>query len=80
MRLPANCVMQNKIGYLPKCPVGRSSHEVRRYYASFHRQAQSWTKPMRVVAKLEWRASFTRASGAFYNQRSAAEQRIKDEE
>jgi len=53
---------------------------VRRYYASFHRQAQGWTKPMRVVAKLEWRASFTRASGAFYNQRSAAEQRIKDEE
>jgi hypothetical protein len=28
--------------------------EVRRYYASFTYQAQSWKKPRRVVAKVEW--------------------------
>jgi hypothetical protein len=34
IRLPANRVLQDKIGYLLKRPVGRPSHEVRRYYAS----------------------------------------------
>jgi len=33
----------------------RPPHEVRRYYASFSYQAQSWKKPRRVVAKVEWR-------------------------
>jgi hypothetical protein len=32
IRLPANRVLQEKIGYLLKRPVGRPSHEVRRYY------------------------------------------------
>jgi DDE family transposase len=53
-RLPANRVLQEKIGYLLKRPVGRPPHEVRRYYASFSYQAQSWKKPRRVVAKVEW--------------------------
>jgi hypothetical protein len=34
-RLPANRVVQDKIGYLLKRPVGRLPHEVRRYFASF---------------------------------------------
>ena len=46
--------MQDKIGYLLKRPVGRPPHEVRRYYASFRYQAQSWNKPRHVVAKIEW--------------------------
>src|SRR5438876_2797542 len=50
-RLPANRVLQDKIGYLFKRPVGRPPQEVRRYYASFRYQAGSWTKPRRVVAK-----------------------------
>jgi hypothetical protein len=54
IRLPANRVLQDKIGYLLKRPVGRSPREVRRYYASFRYQAGSWTKPRRVVAKVEW--------------------------
>ena len=54
IRLPANSVLQHRIGYLLKRPVGRPSHEVRRYYASFGYQAQSWNKPRRVVAKVEW--------------------------
>jgi hypothetical protein len=37
-----------------KRPVGRPPHEVRRYYASFTYQPQSWSKPRRVVAKVEW--------------------------
>jgi len=35
-------------------PVGRPSNEVRRSYASFSYQTGSWTKPRRVVAKVEW--------------------------
>ena len=35
IRLPANQVLQNRIGYLLKRPVGRPPNEVRRYYANF---------------------------------------------
>ena len=49
IRLPANRVLQDKIGYLLKRPVGRPPQEVRRYY-----RAGSWNKPRRVVAKVEW--------------------------
>ena len=45
---------RSRIGYLLKRPVGRPPNEVRRYYASFSYQAGSWTKPRRVVAKVEW--------------------------
>jgi len=54
IRLPANNVLQESIGYLLKCPVDRPPIEVRRYYASFSYQAQSWKTPRRVVAKAEW--------------------------
>jgi hypothetical protein len=54
IRLPANRVLQESIGYLLKRPVGRPPLEVRRYYASFTHQAQSWKKSRRVVAKVEW--------------------------
>ena len=54
IRLPANRILQDRIGYLLRRPVGRPSHEVRRYYASFSYQAQSWKKARRVVAKVEW--------------------------
>jgi hypothetical protein len=46
--------LQDRIGYLLKRPVGRPPHEVRRYFASFSYQAQSWNKSRRVVAKVEW--------------------------
>ena len=93
IRLPANRVLQEKIGYLLKRPVGRPPHEVRRYYASFTYQAQSWKKPRRVVAKIEWhpgelypRVGFVVTSlarpaervVAFYNQRGTAEQWIRE--
>jgi Transposase DDE domain group 1 len=34
--------------------VGRPPNKVRRSYASFSYRAGSWTKPRRVVAKVEW--------------------------
>jgi Transposase DDE domain group 1 len=93
IRLPANRILQEKIGYLLKCPVGRPPHEVRRYFASFSYQAQSWGKPRRVMAKVEWhpgelypRVGFIVTNLArpaervvtFYNQRGTAEQWIKE--
>jgi hypothetical protein len=53
IRLPANGVLQGRIGYLLTRPVGRPPNHVRRSYANFHYQAGSWTKPRRVVAKVE---------------------------
>ena len=38
IRLPANRVLQERIGYLLKRPVGRPSNDVRRSYASFTKQ------------------------------------------
>ena len=93
IRLPANRVLQDRIGYLLKRPVGRPPHEVRRYYASFSYQAQSWNKPRLVVAKVEWHpgqlcptigfiiSNLPRSPEgivAFYNQRGTCEQYIKE--
>src|SRR5918911_412386 len=92
IRLPANAVLQASIGWLLKRPVGRPPHEVRRYHASFRYQAGSWTKPRRVVAKVEWhpgelypRVGFIVTNMArpaervvaFYNRRGTAEQHIE---
>ena len=93
IRLPANRVLQNRIGHLLKRPIGRPPHGVRRFYASFSYQAQSWKTPRRVVAKVEWhpgelypRVGFIVTNlarpaervVAFYNQRGTAEQWIKE--
>jgi hypothetical protein len=93
IRLPANTVLQNRIGHLLKRPIGRPPHEVRRYFASFSYQAQTWKKSRRVVAKGEWhpnelypRVGFIVTTlarpaervVAFYNQRGTAEQWIKE--
>ncbi len=65
IRLPTNSILQSKIGYLLKRPVGRPPHELRRYFASFSYQAQSWSKPRRVAARSSGTpASFIRASGS----------------
>jgi hypothetical protein len=93
IRLPANQVLQDKIRHLLKRPVGRPPHEVRRYYASFRYQAQSWNKPRHVVAKVEWHpgelypsvgfiitnlARSAEGIVAFYNRRGTCEQYIKE--
>jgi glycine/D-amino acid oxidase-like deaminating enzyme len=51
IRLPANQVLQNRIGYLLKRPIGRPPNEVRRCYANFTCRAASWSKPRRVIAE-----------------------------
>jgi DDE family transposase len=93
IRLPANAVLQRRIAHLLTRPVGRPPHEVRRVYASFRYQAQTWTRSRRVVAKVEWhpgelypRVGFLvtnlcrppESIVAFYNQRGTAEQWIKE--
>jgi hypothetical protein len=93
IRLPANRVLQDKIGHLLKRPVGRPPQEMRRYYSSFSYQAGSWNKPRRVVAKVEWhpgelypRVGFIVTNlarpaervVAFYNHRGTCEQYIKE--
>jgi Transposase DDE domain group 1 len=54
IRLPANRILRDRSGYLLNRPVGRPPNEVRRFYANFTYQAGSWTKPRRVIAKVEW--------------------------
>ena len=54
IRLPANSVLQERIGHLLTRPVGRPPKKPQVFFASFTYQAQSWTKPRRVVAKVEW--------------------------
>jgi hypothetical protein len=93
IRLPANPVLQDKIGHLLKRPIGRPPHEIRRYYGSFRYQAQSWNKPRHVVAKIEWHpgelypqvgfivtnlARSAEGIVAFYNRRGTCEQYIKE--
>ena len=93
IRLPANRILQDRIGYLLTRPVGRPPHEVRRYYANFRYQAASCTTSRRVLAKVEWhpgelypRVGFivTNLSRpvervvAFYNKRGTCEQWIKE--
>jgi hypothetical protein len=93
IRLPANRILQDRISYLLTRPVGRPPNHIRRSYANFHYQAGSWTKPRRVVAKVEWhpgelypRVGFIVTNMArvaenvvgFYNKRGTCEQHIKE--
>jgi Transposase DDE domain group 1/Glycosyl transferase family 2 len=92
IRLPANQILQGRIGYLLKRPIGRPPNEVRRFHANFSYQAATWTKPRRVIAKVEWhpgelypRVGFivTNMSRpaervvAFYNKRGTCEQYLR---
>src|SRR3954453_10720466 len=92
IRLPANAVLHRKIAHLLTRPVGRPPHEVRRSYASFRYQAQSWSRSRRVVAKVEWhpgeldpRVGFLVTNlarppervVAFYNGRGSGSERVR---
>jgi Transposase DDE domain group 1 len=93
IRLPAKAVLQERIAHLLTRPVGRPPKKPQVFHASFSYQAQSWTKPRRVVAKVEWhqgelypRVGFlvTNLSRPaervvkFYNGRGTAEQWIRE--
>ena len=93
IRIPSNDVLMASIRHLLTRPVGRPSYKPKVLYASFSYQAQSWERPRRVVAKVEWhwdqlfpRVGFivTNMTGwskkvvKFYNGRGTAEQWIKE--
>jgi hypothetical protein len=93
IRLPANRVLQERIGHLLTRPVGRPPKRPQVFFASFSYQAQSWTRPRRVVAKVEWhrgelypRVGFIVTNlkrppervVRFYNGRGTAEQWIRE--
>ena len=91
--IPANSVLMNSIGHLLTRPVGRPSYKPKVFYESFSYQAESWDRPRRVVAKVEWhwdellpRVGFTVTNMTgwskkvvkFYTGRGTAEQWIKE--
>lgn len=93
IRLRANKVLERRIAHLLRRRSGRSSNQVERHYANFTYQAKSWSKPRRVVAKVEWypgelfpRVGFVVTTLTvpdervfeFYNRRGTAEQYIKE--
>jgi hypothetical protein len=93
IHLPANDVLLEEIRYLLTRPVGRPPKKPIVYFTCFEYRAATWTKPRRVVAKVEWHrgelyprvgfivTNLTWSAGevvAFYNQRGTAEQWIKE--
>lgn len=93
IRLRANKVLERRIAHLLRRRSGRPSNQVERHYANFTYQAKSWSKPRRVVAKVEWypgelfpRVGFVVTTLTvpdervfeFYNRRGTAEQYIKE--
>ena len=94
IRLPSNAVLKEKIAHRLTRPVGRPSQtKVKRLYEDFEYQAQSWDKPRRVIAKIEWHPGelFPKIGFIvtnlpmepdwvvrFYNQRGTAELHIKE--
>ena len=93
IRLPANSVLQERIGHLLTRPVGRPPKKPQVFHASVSYQAESWSKPRRVVAKVEWhqgelypRVGFIVTNlkrpaeriSKFYNGRGTAEQWLKE--
>jgi hypothetical protein len=93
IRLPTNPVLQERIAHLLTRPVGRPPKKPQVFHASFTYQAQSWAKPRRIVAKVEWHqgelyprvgflvTNLTRPAERvvrFYNGRGTAEQWIKE--
>ena len=93
MRLPGNAVLEDSIRHLLIRPVGRPPRKPVVVYYSFSYRAKRWSKPRRVVAKVEWhqgqllpRVGFvvtnlrwsSRRVVRFYNQRGRPEQWIKE--
>jgi hypothetical protein len=93
IRIKGNSRLYDRISWLTKREPGRPPHHVVRRYTSFHYRAKSWSKPRRVVAKVEFhpgelfpRVGFIVTNRslpnervlAFYNDRGAAEQHIKE--
>ena len=92
IRLPANRLLQERIGHLLTWPAGRPPRKPQVFFTSFSYQAQSWTSHA-VVAKVEWHrgelyprvgfivTNLTRPAervSRFYNGHGTTEQWIKE--
>jgi hypothetical protein len=93
IRIKGNRKLHERIDFLTKHGPGRPPNRVVRHYTSFHYRAKSWSKPRRVVAKVEFhpgelfscvgfivtnRSLPNERVLAFYNGRGTAEQHIKE--
>ena len=93
IRIKGNPKLYEQVDWLTKRRPGRPPNHVVRHYTSFHYRAKSWSKPRRVVAKVEFhpgelfpRVGFIITNRslpnervlAFYNDRGTAEQHIKE--
>ena len=93
IRMKANPKLHELVAFLTKRPRGRPPNHVVRRYTSFHYRAKSWSKPRRIVAKIEFhpgelfpkigfivtnRSLPNERVLAFYNDRGTAEQHIKE--
>ncbi len=94
IRMKNNAVLECCIAHRLARLVGRPSKtKVKRFYEHFQYHAQSWDKPRRVIAKIEWHPGelFPRVGFIvtklpmepdwvvrFYNRRGTAEQHIKE--
>jgi hypothetical protein len=93
IRIPANKSLEVEIEDILFRPPGRPSRQALVRYKSFRYQAESWSKPRRVVAKVEHHpgelfpqpgfivtnmALPSRSLVRFYNKRGTAEQWIKE--
>jgi hypothetical protein len=93
IRIKGNTKLYDQVAFLTRRRPGRPPNHVVRHYTSFHYRAKSWSKPRRVVAKVEFhpgelfpRVGFIVTNRslpnervlAFYNDRGTAEQHIKE--
>ncbi len=93
IRIPSNDVLMASISHMLTRPVGRPSYKPKVLFESFSYRAQSWDRPRRVVAKVEWHSDelfprvgfivtnmsrWSRKVVKFYNGRGTAEQWIKE--
>jgi hypothetical protein len=93
IRIKSNPKLHEQIGWLMKRRPGRPPNHIVRRFTSFHYRAKSWSKPRRVVAKIEFhpgelfpkvgfiitnRSLPNERVLAFYNNRGTAEQHIKE--
>ena len=93
IRIPSNQNLQREIDHLLTRPVGRPPKKPRIFYHDFSYEAASWSKPRRVIAKVEWHMGelfpkvgfiVTNMSAKaknvvrFYNRRGLCEQWIKE--
>jgi len=93
VRFKSNPRLESFIKHLLTRPVGRPSYKPKIIYHDFYYQANSWNKPRRVIAKIEWhwdqlfpRVNYVitnlnwsaKKAVKFYNKRGTAEQWIKE--